>query len=64
LASVTDGRTPLLLRTTEAAKLLVQYGRNELEEKVKPKWKLFVEQVRKGGHRGPALWLKRSPCGA
>jgi len=32
------------LTSEEAAKLLEQYGRNELEEKVKPKWKLFLEQ--------------------
>ena len=34
------------MTSTEAAALLLIHGRNMLEEKTKPKWKLFVEQVR------------------
>lgn len=43
------GLTPLPPRPpalSEAEELLKIHGRNELEEHVKPKWKLFVEQAR------------------
>jgi H+-transporting ATPase len=32
------------LRSAEAASRLERFGRNELTENVKPKWKIFVEQ--------------------
>lgn len=34
------------LTTAEAERLLQQYGRNELEEKHKPKWLIFLEQLK------------------
>eukprot|EP00598_Pedospumella_elongata_P004046 CAMPEP_0184967086 /NCGR_PEP_ID=MMETSP1098-20130426/584_1 /TAXON_ID=89044 /ORGANISM="Spumella elongata, Strain CCAP 955/1" /LENGTH=932 /DNA_ID=CAMNT_0027488487 /DNA_START=42 /DNA_END=2840 /DNA_ORIENTATION=+ len=34
------------LTSQEAAKLLERWGRNELEEKTKPKWLIFLEQLK------------------
>ena len=48
---------PRLMSHAEAAELLIKWGRNELEEKSKPKWKLFVEQVR--GRSGCGMWDTR-----
>jgi hypothetical protein len=41
-----DEREAAGLTSTEAAALLEKYGRNEVEDKTKPKWRLFCEQVR------------------
>eukprot|EP01116_Phalansterium_solitarium_P007560 TRINITY_DN202_c0_g3_i1.p1 TRINITY_DN202_c0_g3~~TRINITY_DN202_c0_g3_i1.p1 ORF type:complete len:952 (+),score=338.15 TRINITY_DN202_c0_g3_i1:184-3039(+) len=32
------------LTSAEAAQLLIEYGKNELEEKATPKWKMFLQQ--------------------
>lgn len=39
-------RARCALALAEAEALLLQWGRNELEEKSKPKWKLLAEQAR------------------
>lgn len=33
------------LTQAEAEKLLIEYGRNEIEEKIKPKWLIYLEQL-------------------
>ena len=45
-----DSKTPSFqastgLTTREAEALLVKFGKNELEDKQKPKWLIFIEQV-------------------
>ena len=49
---------PPPLTPTEAAALLAEWGRNELEEKSTPKWLIFLKMVRGRRTRGTA-WPSR-----
>lgn len=49
--------------SAEAAALLHQYGRNELEEKQTPSWLIYLRNVRARARRGPASTLGFSSLG-